>query len=275
VSQIRRRLPDLRLDDIEFGVFGPSDGYANPREVLAGFRAGAAHTGAEYVHGEVTGIERSGGRVSAVTVRDGHGDHAIATTVVVNAAGAYAAAVGRLAGVELPVQPSRQHMFRCVLPRRLPYRFPMVIDPGGVHWRHDDDAPSGGDDAPDILRVTRSRLDEPAGENFTVDETRWTDEMLPALLYRVPSLAGLRLLEGWTGLYEMTPDHNAIIGEHPDVAGLFLANGFSGHGLMMAPATGQALSDLIRLGRSETIEIAPFAVDRFARGQPFLDEALI
>ena len=92
---------------------------------------------------------------------------------------------------------------------------------------------------------------------------------------RVPSFTDVRVVEGWAGLYEMTPDHNPMIGEHPHLGGFFMANDFSGHGLMMAPATGKVVSELIRDGRSETIDISDLSIDRFARGELFWDEAMI
>ena len=91
----------------------------------------------------------------------------------------------------------------------------------------------------------------------------------------MPAFAGLRPGEGWAGLYEMTPDHNPIIGTHPDVEGFFLANGFSGHGLMMAPATGKAIAELVTSGTSRTIDISDFAFDRFQTGALLGDEATL
>lgn len=268
VDRIRERVPDLMLDDIVFGVFGPRDGYADPKRVLAGFRAGAEHVGAEFVTGEVTSIERAHGSVVAVRV----GETRVETRIVVNAAGAYAAHVGRMVGVELPVHPVRQQLFRCELPKTWPYRFPMVIDPSGVHWRHDDARSPGGIDR---IVVARTNVDEPEGENFSCDSSRWARDYAPPLARRMPAFSGLEPVEGWAGLYEMTPDHNAIIGEHPAVRGFFLANGFSGHGLMMAPATGKAVSDLVRNGASRTIDVSAFRIARFAHGTLLHDDALL
>ncbi len=264
------RLPGVRLDDIGFGLLGTSDGYANPRAVLAGFRALAADSGVDILDDEVVAIRQVEGRVTGVELAS---RGMIPASAVVNAAGAYASRVGRLAGLDLPVQPVRQHLFRAELPRRWTYRFPMVIDPGGVHWRHDDLVDGGV--GPDRIVVAKTKLDEPPGENLACDESRWSREFLPDLVNRVPEFAGLKLVEGWAGLYEMTPDHNPILGEHPSLAGFFLANGFSGHGLMLAPATGKIVSELVRTGRSDTFDIGAFAVDRFARGALFWDEAMV
>jgi len=92
---------------------------------------------------------------------------------------------------------------------------------------------------------------------------------------RVPSLSGVSDAYGWSGLYEMTPDHNPVYGEHPSLKGLIFANGFSGHGLMMSPASGVIVSELIRLERSETFDVSIFAADRFERGALVHDAATI
>lgn len=266
---IRHLVPDLMLDDIVFGMFGSQDGYGSPREVLFGFQHAAEARGVEYVAGEVTRVERSGDRVSAVILADGA---RIATPIVVNAAGPWGGQLAAAAGVSVPVEPVRQMLFRCALAQHWPYRFPMVIDPGGVHWRHDDPTEP---EMTDGIILAFTRWDEKPGENFDADEARWEGEFKPALVKRVPSLRDVSDVRGWAGLYEMTPDHNPVLGEHPSLGGFIFANGFSGHGLMMSPATGHIVSELIRLGISQTFDITPFAPDRFERGALIRDEATI
>ena len=268
-GEIRAMAPDLELDDIRFGVFGPDDGYGEPREVLAGFRAAAGAAGVRYVAAEVVDVVRQAGRVAGVVLDDGE---RMAADTVVNAAGPFASRLAALAGLDLPVQPVRQHLFRCALPVRLSYRLPMVVDPSGAHWRHDD---TGNRPGPDRLVVARTKLDEPPGENFACDHHRWESDFRPPLEARMPRLAPIEVIEGWAGLYAMTPDHNPVLGEHPAAPGLVLANGFSGHGLMIAPAIGKVLSELIRLGRTETVDVSCFAPDRFDRGEAVHDEAMI
>jgi glycine/D-amino acid oxidase-like deaminating enzyme len=268
-DQVRAIAPDLFLDDILFGVLGPEDGYAQPRQVLEGFRRAAAGAGVDYVHDEVIGIDTRNRAVSAVRLASGT---TIVTGTVINAAGPWAGGVAALAGLDVPVQPMRQMLFRASLPHHWPYRFPMVIDPGGVHWRHDDPGAAGGADR---IVVAFTKWDEPVGENLAPAAERWEAEFLPALARRLPALAGLTDVEGWAGLYEMTPDHNPLLGEHPALAGFIFANGFSGHGLMMSPATGKIVSELARTGESTTFDIAIFAPDRFERGALVHDAATI
>jgi len=269
VDEIRAMLPDLFADDLVFGLIGTDDGYANPKQVLHGFRAGAMAAGVEYLRDEVIDVRRAAGRIAGVGLASGEG---IDSAVVVNAAGPFAARVAALAGLDQPVRPMRQHLFRCDLPRHWPYRWPMTIDPGGVHWRHDDPIEP---EQPDRIILAKTKLDEPYGENFAYDESRWLADFYPDLVRRVPAFRDVRLAEGWSGLYEMTPDHNPMIGEHPDLPGFFMANGFSGHGLMMAPATGKVVSELIRTGRAETVDVSDLSVERFKRNELFWDEAMI
>jgi glycine/D-amino acid oxidase-like deaminating enzyme len=268
-DDVRRLVPDAWLDDVVFGVLGQEDGYANPREVLSGFHRAAAASGVEYVEDTVVAVSTSAGRVTGVTLA---GAGRLSAPVVVNAAGPWAGRLAALAGVSLPVEPMRQMLFRCTLPRHWPYRFPMLIDPGGVHWRHDDPITPGDSDR---LIAAFTKWDETVGERFEADESRWKQEFYPAMVRRVPSLAGVNDVYGWSGLYEMTPDHNPVYGEHPSLKGLIFANGFSGHGLMMSPASGVIVSELIRSGRSETFDVSIFAVDRFERGALVHDAATI
>jgi len=258
VDDIHRMLPDLYVDDLVFGLIGPDDGYANPREVLRGFRAAAQAAGVEYLKGEVTALRRQAERLAGVTLSSGE---RIDSPVVVNAAGPYAARVAALAGIDQPVHPVRQHLFRCDLPRPWPYRWPMTIDPGGVHWRHDDPVEAGG---PDRIILAKTKLDEPEGENFACDEGRWLADFYPDLVRRVPAFKDVRLVEGWSGLYEMTPDHNPMIGEHPQLGGFFMANGFSGHGLQQAPAAGLAVAEILVHGAPRTHLYAALGFERIA-----------
>jgi FAD-dependent oxidoreductase domain-containing protein 1 len=269
VDEIRAMLPDLFVDDLVFGLIGTDDGYANPKEVLRGFRAGATAAGVEYMRDEVVEIRHADGRVTGVRLASGE---AVDSPIVVNAAGPYAGRVAALAGLQQPVEPVRQHLFRCDLPKPWPYRWPMTIDPGGVHWRHDDPVESG---QPDRIILAKTKLDEPSGENFACDDERWLADFYPDLVRRVPAFRDVSGVYGWSGLYEMTPDHNPMIGEHPELAGFFMANGFSGHGLMMAPATGKVVSELIRTGRADTVDVSDLSIERFRRGELFWDEAMI
>ena len=268
-DDIRQLLPDAALDDVEFGVFGPQDGYANPREVLSGMHRGAEAAGAHFIEAQPVAMLRDGSRVTGIQLDNGD---TITAGAVVNAAGAWGGTIARMVGLDVPITPLRQMLFRATLPHRWPSRFPMVIDPSGVHWRHDDPV-SDGD--PDRIIVACTKWDDAPGERLEPDPDRWSRDFVPSLVRRMPGFHQLTDVHGWAGLYEMTPDHNPVLGQHPDAPGLFFACGFSGHGLMMSPATGVIVSEMVTRGQSETFDVGIFAPDRFARGALVHDEATI
>ncbi len=261
VSQILRLVPELQVSDIAFALFGPEDGYGDSPAILAGFRAKAESLGAEFLTDEIESVETAGGRLSAVRCA-GHGR--IETERLVCAAGAYAAKVGHLAGIKIPVRPVRQQLVRAALPRPWDYEFPVVIDPTGVHWRSAEG---------NMIVIAKTEGEEPEGLNFAPDPDRF-QKLHPVLSRRVPEFARLEPVSAWAGLYEMTADHNAILGPHPDLPGFFLACGFSGHGLMMAPATGEVLAEMLT-GRPTSIDVSPLSAARFQTGALFCDEAMI
>lgn len=257
-ADIRRLVPELRCDDLAGGLIGPKDGYVDARATFRVFRKKAEELGATFISDEVHKVERG----SVHAMKTGRID----TDRVVIASGAYSAAVARLAGVDLPITPVRQQLFRCALPRAWTYEFPMVVDPGGVHWRGDFN---------DEIIIAKTKLDEPPGIRFGCEIERFYEDFLPDLVRRLPEFHGLKLVFGWGGLYEMTPDHNGVIDKHPEIEGLYIAGGFSGHGLMMSPATGKVMSEFIRLGRFETVDASRLSFSRFRRNELFWDEAMI
>lgn len=263
IDGIRKLVPELRCDDLVGAAFGRRDGYLDPRKVLWFLRTSAEAAGAVYLADEVQRIDIAHGAIKAVHLANAG---RIETDRLVIAAGAFSRAVGEIAGVHIPVTPVRQQLFRCELPRKWTYEFPMTVDPGGVHWR------SCGDNE---IVIARTNPDEPPGIRFDADLERFHNQFMPDLVRRLPEFSALKLVLGWGGLYEMTPDQNGIVDNHPSVHGLYLACGFSGHGLMTSPATGKAMSDLIRLGRFETVDASPLSYTRFNRNEFFQDEATI
>jgi FAD-dependent oxidoreductase domain-containing protein 1 len=263
VADISKMVPELHCGDLVGGVFGAKDGYIDPKRTVHFLRTSAEEVGVNYLADEIQRIDVSRGTVKAV-----HAGQArrIETDRLVIAAGAYSRSVAALAGIHLPVTPVRQQLFRCALPRLWSHPFPVVIDPGGVHWR------SWGENE---IVIAKTKRDERPGIRFELEPERYATEIFPALVHRLPEFRDLQFISGWAGLYEMTPDHNGIIDHHPAVDGLYFACGFSGHGLMMAPAAGKLMSELIRLGRFVSIDASPLSFTRFARNELFWDEAMI
>jgi glycine/D-amino acid oxidase-like deaminating enzyme len=263
-EEARRLVPDLTLDGIHGASYGWRDGYLDPSSVLQGFARKARALGAEYLEDEVIGIGVVGGRVSGVTTRRGG---AIAAGVVVNAAGPWAGAVARLAGVHLPVKPVRRQVYVFEPAGSLAVPLPLVIDTSGVYFRHE---PGGR------ILTGRSFDDDPHRFDFAWDRDRFFTGIWPDLARRMPCFHKVRLEHGWAGLYDMNVlDHNAILGPHPEADGLFCITGFSGHGFQQAPAAARGVAEWIRAGRFLSLDLSPLAPARFASGALLLEEAVI
>jgi sarcosine oxidase subunit beta len=237
-------------------TFCRRDGIADPNGVTTGFARAAQRTGVAIERDtEVTGIGLEGGRVARVETARG----AIATPVVVNAAGPHARQVGRMAGIEVPVDPYRRHIFIAQPPAAEAWNVPasriMVIDFESTFYFHREG--SG-------VLFGMGDPDEPSTFDTTV---RWDflQEVTPVAVRRLPALAGGSVSHAWAGLYEMTPDANPIIGQAREVPGFFLIAGFSGHGFQHSPAAGRILADLI-VGRDAGMDLTPFALERFGAG---------
>lgn len=267
-EEIYSVMPELRLDDVMGGSFCQTDGFINPLAVMRGFTARARSLGAEVWLGtEVNGIEMSAGRVTAVSTTRGR----IETRTVVCAAGAWAAEVARMAGVELPVAPLRRQIACARTKELLPDGLPMVIDmSNGFHFRPDSSAPR--------TNLLLAWPDPEERHGFKTDyEQNFTDKILERARRRVPAWTEIEVDEARcrAGLYEMTPDHHAIICEAPGAGGLFLVNGFSGHGVMHSPAAGRMVAEMILDGRSQFMDATPLGMERFAEGRLIHESSLI
>jgi sarcosine oxidase, subunit beta len=206
---------------------------------------------------EVTGIRVESGRVAGVDTSRGSVD----APVVVCAAGPHARAIGRMAGVDVPVDPYRRHIFIAQAPVRavaewwVPASRIMVIDFATTFYFHREGAG---------MLFGMGDPDERSSFDTTV-QWDFLPQVIDVAVSRLPALADASISHAWAGLYEVTPDANPIIGPAHGVEGLFLINGFSGHGFQHSPAAGRILADVIA-GRDPAFDLAPFAADRFARG---------
>jgi sarcosine oxidase, subunit beta len=263
-EDILKMVPQLSADDIIGGTFCPTDGFVDPHSVMMGFMLKARETGTRlWLDTTVTSIEVVNDRVTAVETTRGR----VSTPVVVNAAGAWAAQVARMAGVELPVEPLRRQLVPTEPFDGLPRRFPMVIDMStGFHFRREGKG----------ILLAWNDPEETPGFKTEFDPT-FIEKILTRAAFRVPCLAEAEVnpRRSWAGLYEMTPDHHAIIGPAPNINGLYFVNGFSGHGVMHSPASGRITADLILKGDSELVDTSQIGVERFAEGRLLHETAVL
>ncbi|MDQ7028527.1 MAG: FAD-binding oxidoreductase [Ardenticatenia bacterium] len=253
VEEIARRVPQLNVEGIQGGTFYGRDGLCDPHSVVMGYVKQARRLGATlFTDTPVTGIEVVKGRVAGVQTPRGR----IATEHVVIAAGPWAGVVGEMAGVPLPVRPLRRQI---AVTRPVPWMtrdFPFVID---FHHRLYFHWESGG------VLTGMSNPNETFGFKTEVDH-EWTLIHLEWAVRRLPPLADAELQAQWAGLYEVTPDHNPIIGRLSSVEGLYAVTGFSGHGFMHGPVAGLLVAEEILDGQAHTVDITPLRYDRFVEG---------
>jgi glycine/D-amino acid oxidase-like deaminating enzyme len=264
-SEIKSMLPLVRSDDILGGSFCSTDGFVDPYSAMNGFMASAVEKGATlWKKTEVTQISLDEKGISGVDTSRGH----VATRTVVNAAGPWAAQLAKLAGIDLPVEPLRRMLVPSEPFDEFPQSAPMIIDmSNGFHFR------------PEGRGFLMAWNDPEETPGYKTDfEPSFVEKILVLAANRVPIFENLPVnpKKAWAGLYEMSPDHHAILGPVPAVPGLFLANGFSGHGVMHAPATGKVLSDLILAGETSIVsDVSVLGFERFAKGNLLHETALL
>ena len=256
----RHRFPYLRTDDLLGATYSSRDGYADPYLCTTAIAARARELGVTIRTGaEVRGFTRTGDRVTGVITGDGP----VAARTVVIATGAWSGVVGRLAGVDIPVVPHRRHKFvTAPFPASaIPAATPFVIDPHlGVSLRREGEG----------ILLGIGRPDEAA--SFSTDVDRELELLVvERAVHRAPALADARLMRGWAGLYEMTPDQTGIVSRIPGADGLYVIAGFSGHGFMHGPIAGQLMAELIVHGRTTTVDASALDLGRFARGEAHVE----
>jgi len=263
-EEIAKMYPQLRTDDVVGGAFCPTDGFVDPYSAMNGFMKSAREHGAElWCDAAVTGVKLTFGRITGVETT--HGD--VGTPVVINCAGAWAASVAKMAGIELPVEPLRRMLVPTEPFDRFPHTAPMIIDmSNGFHFR------------PESLGFLLAWNDPEETTSFNTNfEPGFVEKILVRAANRVPIFEELPVnpKRAWAGLYEMTPDHHPILGAVPDVPGFFCANGFSGHGVMHAPATGKIVSDLVLNGSTDLIDATLLNFQRFAEDRLIHETAVL
>jgi sarcosine oxidase subunit beta len=250
VEEARRLSPLIDPDGLLAAAFSPTDGHCTPESVVLGYAAAARRAGATLgPHCAVTGVDVRDGRIAAVQTEAG----TVRTDTVICAAGAWAAEVGSWVGVDLPVTPLRRQILVTEPVAGLDPNTPFTIDFGTTFYFHGEGRG---------LLLGMSDPDETPGFKLAQSDA-WLPRLGEAIARRAPALSEVGIAGGWAGLYEMTPDHNALIGRADTVENFLYATGFSGHGFLMGPAVGEVLRDLY-LGEQPFVDISGLSAARFA-----------
>ena len=260
------RFPWLSVSGIALGSLGTSsegwfDGYA----LLTAMVRKARSQGANYLRGEVIGIDVEGHRVTGLDLADG--TH-LGCGVVVNAAGPWAGRVAALAGIDLPVEARRRTVFVIGCKAELP-NLPLLIDRSGFWIRPEGQQYIGALAPPPAANDLDGAPLEPELDKFE-------SEFWPALAQRIPAFEAAKLERAWAGYYEYnTFDQNGILGLHPSLDNLVFMNGFSGHGIQQAPVVGRGIAELILTGRYATLDLNDLGIARLIDGRPLREANVI
>jgi FAD-dependent oxidoreductase domain-containing protein 1 len=255
----------LSTEGVALGSFGAKgEGWLDPVILSALLRKAAVAKGAVLMQDTVTAFEKTGARIDTVVCASGR---RIAAGDVVNAAGAWSGAIGKLAGIALPVEPRKRYVY--VVDSREATealrKGPLTVDPGGVWFR-----PEG---RTFLCGISPDETDEPPAEDLeTIDYTLYENVVWPALAARAPVFESLKLLSAWAGYYDYnTLDQNAIVGRHPALKNMLVLTGFSGHGLQQGYAAGRGIAELILHGRYTSIDLTCFGCERIVAQRPLFE----
>ena len=264
-DEIAQRFPYMSMVDVGIGTFGPTgEGWFDAWSLLSLVRGAAKDLGVRYVSGEVIGFDLSGDRIRAVRLRQ---KASLPCDWCVMAAGAASGALMAHLDQPLAVSPRKRTVFSFRAPLKAA-NFPMLFDNSGIWIRAEGEGFIGGVQPP-------ADRDPDATGDFEPDHALMQDVFWPALATRIPAMEELRLDRAWAGHYEVNAlDHNGVIGRHDEIANLVLSTGFSGHGVMHAPAAGRGVAETILHGRFVSLDLAPLGYHRIRSGTP-LPESIV
>ena len=252
-DEIRHRLPVMRLDDVLAGTYNGDEGTVDPNGVVMGYINAAKGLGAlTHTDVTVTGINVVNKRITSIETDQG----TITTPAVVNAAGPWAAIIGQMAGVPIPITPVRRQWLTTTPLPEISNDFPFVIDFAQSLYFHREGQG---------LLTGMSNPDEEPGFDQSVDPD-WELTHMEAATARLPILEKAGLVSRVAGLYEVTPDAHPIYGKTP-VEGFYICSGFSGHGFMHAPISGKLLAEIILDGKTSSLDVDMLDLARFEDGR--------
>jgi len=263
-DEILNKVPIMNIEGVTGASFGERDSDIDPWGFLQAYIKKGKSLGVKYIYDEVTEILTEENSVAGIKTKKGD---KFLSGIIVNASGPWSGEVAKLAGITLPVVPLRRQMFFFNAPKKFDYMFPLIINGNGLVWRNETD---------EQFRVSKYKEGDPPGFNFTVDYDFFNEVLWPELAHIAPLFNSLKLTRAFSGLYCVnTIDANAIVGEHPELQGFYLATGFSGHGLQQAPAIGKGFSELIRLQRYETLDLGSLKPQRFEMNELVIEETFL
>ncbi|XP_030370686.1 FAD-dependent oxidoreductase domain-containing protein 1 [Scaptodrosophila lebanonensis] len=281
---LRKRFPWIDTDGVELGCCGlAKEGWFDPWALLMGFKKQARSFGAQFTNGEVVGFTFNGtGKLNGAIVDCGDGSQrTVHFDNCVLAAGAHSGKVASLAGigtgkdimsVPVPVEPRKRYVyvFNTQGGNAPGLATPLTVDPNGTYFRRDG---LGGNF---LCGRSPSDEEEPKCDTLDVDHEFFETVIWPTLAKRVPAFESAKVQSSWAGYYDFNKfDENGIIGQHPYHTNLYIATGFSGHGIQQTPAVGRAISELILEGKFSTIDLTQLGFERLVAQRPVFEVNIV
>ena len=268
-SEIKKRFPYMRTDDLEGGSLGiKNEGTLDAFSLMQGLKLRARHNGVQYLNDRVISInvDENKGLVREVKLDSGE---ILSCSRVVNCAGPRSRWIAEMVGLELPVEPRIRAAFVFDCREALNGQtLPLTIDPSGVHVRTDPPHFLAG--APPVNDL------EVDPDDFKVRGEEWEENIWPVLAHRIPAFEKIKVRSSWAGHYAYnTLDQNAILGTCETLPNFFFCNGFSGHGFQQSPGVGRGLSELITYGEYRSLDLTELNYSRVLKNEPFLEKAVI
>jgi glycine/D-amino acid oxidase-like deaminating enzyme len=254
-EEIATRFPPLASDRVAGGTLGPEDGSVDPGVVTDGYRRAAKARGVQFLTGEVASLITKGDVVDGVELTDGSRHD---SGVVVMCAGAWSTGLLATAGVSIPVEPVMRTVYVVATGAGGGFDMPSVFLPSGIYLIPEHDG---------TFLMAWSLPDDPIGFDFTpARRDRFYEVIWPELVSWLPAFDRLEVVGSWAGLYEQnTLDANGIIGAWPELGGLYMATGFSGHGFQQCHAVGRYLAEIIT-GRDPFLDLSRLSPERIMTG---------
>lgn len=256
------RFPGISFDGVGVGTLGVQhEGWFDAWSLLSTVRRSARQNSVHYVQAAVETLETHHARVTGVGLSNGE---KISCDFCILAAGALSGRLVASLGIALPVVPKKRTVFCFKTPFRLG-NFPMLFDSSGIWVRPEGDGYIGGIQPP-------AEKDPDADGDFEPHHELFEELFWPLLAARIPAMEELRLHRAWAGHYEVnTLDHNGVVGAHDELSNLIMATGFSGHGVMHAPAVGRGVAELVTTGEFRSIDMTPLGWGRIRSSTPLFE----
>ena len=258
-EQLSKQYDMFELNGYKGGTFCAKDGKLDPYSMLMAYKAKIRQMGGNFIKDEAVSFVSYNNCAQGVTLASGT---TLKSEIIINCAGAWGPELAETAGIKMPVLPTRRQVFVFKTRLKNANKLPGVFLPSGLYFQPESH---------DLMILGRSMDTDPVGFNFNWEDSRFMEDLWPELAKFVPAFEAIKMIRGWAGLYAVsTMDNNPFIGQWPELKGLYLVNGFSGHGLQQGPAVGRYVAEMV-LDQPFSLDLSIFSPERILDGKPICE----